>query len=395
MLTAATQSPTTVMPRDAVWLPRASVGGPLRPPSVGMEPGEAPESRPILGLPVAEHPDAVILAVDDQPANLVILDRMLRRAGYESIVTTTDSRETVALVERHRPDLVLLDWHMPLMGGMEVLQALAGHLVAEVDLPVVILSAEAAPEAKATALSLGAKDFIMKPFEVAEVLLRTRNLLETRRLQTELRRQNHDLEERLRVRTEALEEAHAGTLDRLARAVECRDDETGQHTHRVGELSARIASAMGLPEDTVRLIRAAAPLHDVGKIGIPDAILFKPGPLSPEEFSVMTTHTTIGAQLLAGGRSAITMMAERVARSHHERWDGAGYPDRLAGTEIPLEARIVAVADFYDALTSDRPYRRAWSSERTVDAILASRGAHFDPQVVDAFLRVMAVAEAA
>jgi putative two-component system response regulator len=390
MLTAAISSTAPETTHQVAWLPSVSV---RRATEGGSEP-PAPETRSVPGLPVAERPDSVILAVDDQPANLRILERMLRRAGYGTIITTTDSRDTVALVERHRPDLVLLDWHMPLMDGMEVLKALSGQMSAE-DLPVVILSAEAAPEAKATALALGAKDFIMKPFEAAEVLLRTRNLLETRRLQDELRRRNHDLEERLRVRTEALEDAHAGTLERLARAVECRDDETGQHTLRVGELSARIASAMGLSDEAVRLIRAAAPLHDVGKIGIPDAILFKPGPLSPEEFAVMSTHTTIGAQLLAGGRSPINQMAERIARSHHERWDGAGYPDRLGGTRIPLEARIVAVADFFDALTSDRPYRRAWSVERTLDAILASRGTHFDPEVVDAFIRIVAAAEAA
>jgi putative two-component system response regulator len=268
-----------------------------------------------------------------------------------------------------------------------VLKAIHPYLSAEIDLPVVILSAEAAPEAKAEALAHGAKDFVMKPFDAAEVLLRTRNLLETRRLQTELRRQNQDLEERLRIRTNALEESHAGTLERLARAVECRDDATGQHTHRVGELSAKIASALGFTEQRARLLRRAAPLHDVGKIGIPDAILYKPGPLTPEEFAVMSTHTTMGAQLLADGRSPITELAERIARSHHERWDGTGYPDRLSGEEIPLEARIVAVADFYDALTSDRPYRAAWSQERTLQAIHAGRGTHFDPAVVDALFR--------
>jgi putative two-component system response regulator len=347
----------------------------------------ASASRPSAGLPMAEHPDAVILVVDDQPANIAILVRMLNRAGYSHVVTTTDSRETVGLVERHRPHLLLLDWHMPHMDGMDVLEAIAPQLSAGVDLPVVILSAEAAPEAKAMALARGAKDFVMKPFDAAEVLLRTRNLLETRRLQTELRRQNQDLEERLRARTAALEEAHAGTLERLARAVEFRDDATGQHTQRVGNLSAKIATALGLSEDRVRLLRRAAPLHDVGKIGIPDAILYKPGPLTPEEFAVMSTHTTIGANLLADARSSITELAERIARSHHERWDGSGYPDRLAGEAIPIEARVVAVADFYDALTSDRPYRLAWTAERTLDAIVAASGTHFDPEVVDAFLR--------
>jgi putative two-component system response regulator len=360
--------------------------------TVASTPAEAagtrdPATRLAMPLPASQHPDAVILVVDDQPANVAILERMLRRAGYLQVVSTTDSRETLALVERHRPHLVMLDWHMPHLDGLAVLDRIQPYLGGETDLPVLILSAEAAPEAKAQALARGAKDFVMKPFDAAEVLLRTRNLLETRRLRGELRRQNHDLEERLRRRTDALEEAHAGTLERLARAVEARDDATGQHTQRVGELSARIARALGFAEERVRLLRRAAPLHDVGKIGIPDAILYKPGPLTAEEFQVMSAHTTIGAQLLAGSQSSITGMAERIARSHHERWDGGGYPDRLCGEQIPIEARIVAVADFFDALTSDRPYRGAWSVARTMDAILSGSGSHFDPAVVEAFLR--------
>jgi len=177
-------------------------------------------------------------------------------------------------------------------------------------------------------------------------------------------------------------------LDRLAGATEFRDDDSGRHTQRVGELAARIAGELHLPPDRIELIRRAAPLHDVGKIGVPDAILFKPGKLTERETAIIRSHTLIGSRLLANGHSNIVKMAERIARSHHERWDGTGYPDGLRGNAIPLEARIVAVADVFDALRSDRPFRKAWSLEMVLDEIRRLRGRHFDPAVVDAFLSI-------
>ena len=177
-------------------------------------------------------------------------------------------------------------------------------------------------------------------------------------------------------------------LDRLAGATEFRDDDSGRHTQRVGELAARIADALHLPRARIELIRRAAPLHDVGKIGVPDGILFKPGKLTERETAIIRSHTLIGSRLLAGGHSDIVKMAERIARSHHERWDGTGYPDGLKGNAIPLEARIVAVADVFDALRSDRPFRKAWSLEMVLDEIRRLRGRHFDPAVVDAFLSI-------
>ena len=197
------------------------------------------------------------------------------------------------------------------------------------------------------------------------------------------------LEEMVRERTRALEVAQAETLRRLAQAAEFRDDETGQHTRRVGMLAGRIAQRMGLPPEMVDLIQQAAPLHDVGKIGVPDSILLKPGKLTVEEFTEMKRHTLIGANLLAGGLSGVESMAEEIARCHHEKWDGSGYPIGLAGEEIPLPARIVAVADFYDALSYPRPYRPAWPRDQVIAEIELENGRHFDPAVVDAFFQVV------
>jgi putative two-component system response regulator len=194
-----------------------------------------------------------------------------------------------------------------------------------------------------------------------------------------------DISERRRT-AEELRLAKFEVLERLAQASEFRDDDTGQHTRRVGELSADIAEALGLPPEEVELIRRAAPLHDVGKIGIPDSILLKPGRLTPDEYELMKTHARIGAQLLSGGTSQLMSTAEVIARAHHERWDGSGYPEGHAGAAIPLSARIVAVADFYDALTSDRPYRRAWPRAKVLAEIERSAGTHFDPDVVRVFL---------
>ncbi|HET8654559.1 MAG TPA: HD domain-containing phosphohydrolase [Longimicrobiaceae bacterium] len=194
------------------------------------------------------------------------------------------------------------------------------------------------------------------------------------------------LERRLREQAEALRDAHLEMLGRLARAAECRDDDTGQHIRRVAELAAALAEAIGMTGEEVELIRSAAPLHDVGKIGIRDAILLKPGPLTADEAAVMRTHTTLGARLLQDGRSAVVRTAERIALRHHERWDGRGYPDGLGEEEIPREARVVAVADFFDALTHDRPYRRALSRDAVASALRGESGRAFEPTLTEAFL---------
>jgi putative two-component system response regulator len=330
---------------------------------------------------------ARILIVDDEEHNIEILRRILTRAGFTRVESTTDSRDAKRLYVRHRPDLILLDLHMPHLDGLEVMAQLAE--VAEASyLPILILSADVTPEARRQALSRGAKDFVNKPFQQDEILLRIKTLLETRLLYLQIQTQNQILEARVRERTRALEEAQVEIIERLAVAAEFRDDNTGQHTQRVGQMSALLARQLGLPDTQVSLIRRAAPLHDVGKLGVPDTILLKLGKLSEEEFAVVKTHTVIGARILSGGKFPLLRLAEEIAFSHHERWDGSGYAG-IPGTRIPLAGRIVSVADVFDALTQQRPYKPAWPVGDAIAEIDRQRGRQFDPDVVDAFIRVI------
>ncbi len=332
--------------------------------------------------------NARILIVDDEESNVRILTRTLEHAGYQHIAATCDSREARAIYKRHRPDLILLDLHMPHLDGFEVMQQLAQ--VAEATyLPILVLTADIAPDAKQRALAMGAKDFVHKPFDALEVQLRIRTLLETRFLYLRIQSQNHILEAKVRERTKALEDAQIEIIERLAIAAEFRDDNTGQHTKRVGQTAALIAQAIGWADVQVNLIRRAAPLHDVGKIGIPDQILLKLGKLSIDELSVIRMHTTIGARILSGSRFPLLQMAEQIALTHHERWDGDGYTPGVGGDAIPLPGRIVAVADVFDALTQQRPYKPAWPLDDAIAEVDRQRGRQFDPDVAEAFLRVM------
>jgi putative two-component system response regulator len=344
----------------------------------------APALRPSLEE-AFQH--ARILIVDDQPENVVLLRRVLAKAGYRDVHSTSEPSQAEKLFQAYRPDLVLLDLHMPEMDGFAVLERLRSLTARSTYLPILVLTGDHDPLKRRQALAAGATDFLAKPFDIVEVVLRIRNLLETRHLHRLLSNQNAVLEAGVRQRTRELEEAQGEILARLAAAAEHRDDDTGRHIFRVGHMSAAIAKSLGLASEVVALIRGAAPLHDVGKIGVPDHILLKVGKLTPEEFAVMKTHTTIGAAILAGGRSALVIEAERIALNHHERWDGTGYPNGLSGDAIPLGARIVAVADVFDALTHARPYRPAWPLDRVMGEIRAQDGHHFDPAVVAAFLK--------
>jgi putative two-component system response regulator len=333
------------------------------------------------------HPtESRILIVDDEQGNVDVLTRMLKAAGYRSVQGTTDSTQTVALFHRFRPDLILLDLTMPEMDGFAVLDQLAPLMPNDVYLPILILTGDIRFEARQRALSSGAKDFLLKPFDMTEVLLRIKNLLETRNLYLLLQEQNQNLEVRVAARTRELEEARVEILQRLSDAAEYRDDDTGQHTKRVAAIAVAIGRSMGLDHHTLELLRWSSPLHDVGKIGIPDSVLLKPGRLTPAEMEVMKSHTTIGARILMGGQSPLVQMAETIALNHHERWDGKGYPRELSGEDIPIEARLVAVADVFDALTHARPYRAAWSVEDTRAEIQRGAGRHFDPEITRIFL---------
>jgi len=324
---------------------------------------------------------ARILVVDDEEPNVRVLARVLRTAGYEHVSTTTDATEFLGLYHRQHPDLILLDLHMPKHDGLALLEELRSASGPHTYLPVLVITGDTSAEARRKALLAGAKDFVTKPFEVDELLLRIRNLLETRRLHREIVSQNQLLERRVKERTTELEGAYLDTLERLAIAAEFRDDETGRHTERVGETAALLGAALGMSDDDVFLVRRAAPLHDVGKIGIPDAILRKPDTLTTDEWEVMRTHTTIGARILSGGRSGVVQLAEEIALNHHEHWDGEGYPRGLRGDAIPLVGRLVMVADVFDALTSDRVYRKAWPSEQVLAYIRQYSGKRFDPRI--------------
>jgi putative two-component system response regulator len=331
--------------------------------------------------------NARILIVDDEANNVDLLRRLLERAGLSRIESTNDSREAVDLYVKFRPDLILLDLHMPHRNGLEVMDEL--NEIAEASyLPILMLTGDDTPEAKREALSRGAKDFLNKPFHSDEVLARIGTLLETRFLYLQIQSQNQILEAKVRDRTRELEAAQIEIIERLARAAEFRDDHTGQHTERVGQMAALIAKQIGLPDLQVHTMRRAAPLHDVGKIGVPDSVLLKLGKLTIEEFEIVKTHTTIGARILSGSRFTILRLAEEIAFNHHERWDGTGYAG-IAGAAIPLAGRIVAVADVFDALTQKRPYKAAWTVNEALSEIESQRNRQFDPMLVDAFLRII------
>ncbi len=333
--------------------------------------------------------DAAILVVDDEGSNVLLLKRLLTQAGYTNVRSTTDPRQVLSLYSAAPPDLILLDLHMPHLDGFAVMEALAPQIPAGTYLPILVLTADITPEAKRRALAIGAKDFLTKPFDHTEVLLRIRNLLETRYLHRQLQGQNRLLEEKVRERTLELEEARIEILERLAVAAEYRDDATGQHAQRVGQTAAALAHGVGLAETQVELIRRAAPLHDIGKIGIPDGILLKPGALTGEEFEIMKAHTIIGARILSGSRFPLLQLAEEIALTHHERWDGTGYPRGLRDEQIPLAGRIVAIADAFDAMTSDRPYRKALSWAEVWDLLWGGAGTQWDEQLVRTFAATM------
>ena len=333
------------------------------------------------------HPSR-ILVVDDQEANALLLQAVLARAGYTAVDTLTDPAAVAARCKAEPPDLLLLDWHMPGRSGAEILDEISCLTDEPNWMPVLVLTADIAADTKRQALSLGARDFLTKPIDVPEVLLRVRNLLQTRYLRLELQRTNDLLSERVAQRTAELEDAKLEMLDRLALAAEYRDDATGQHADRIGRTSELLALELGLDAAEARLIGHAARLHDIGKIGVADELLLKPGKYTEDDFKAMQLHSTIGARILSGSSNELLMMAEQVALTHHERWDGRGYPDGLAGEDIPLPGRIVTVADVFDALAHRRPYKEPWPIEEARQEVLGGAGTKFDPSVIEAFARL-------
>jgi putative two-component system response regulator len=326
-----------------------------------------------------------ILVVDDEPANTILLQGMLRRWGFTNVVAITDPTRVVDAFTQAVPDLLLLDIGMPGLSGFDVMGLLADWLGSDTPVPVVVLTADVTDATKHRALECGARDFLTKPFDPEEVRLRVSNLLELRLLQLKIKRHNDDLEERVERRTHQLELSRLELVHRLAAAAEDRDDDPPRHAHRIGRTAGLLAAGLGLASGAAERIRLAAPLHDIGKIAIPDTILLKPGKLTLDEFATMRSHTVVGARILAGSSSHLLRTASEIALTHHERWDGGGYPGGLVGAATPLAGRVVAVADVFDALAHRRPYKQPWPVDDAVAEILSQAGRHFDPDVVAAF----------
>ena len=355
---------------------------------------------------LAYRADQVRVAIiDDEPINIDLLELYLADSGYQQFQPITDSREAIDRLRSEPPDVVLLDLMMPHVSGFDILEIMRSdpHLKL---LPVIILTAASNPESKLRALELGVSDFLSKPVDPSELLLRLRNTLASKALQDHLADYSAKLERDIAKRTAELEASRQEAIHCLARAAEYRDDDTGKHVVRVGRYVAILAAQLGFSRTRIALLEQASQLHDVGKIGIPDAVLLKRGkldsaefdmikehckfgrkiiePMSDTEWSELRTRTNAGQDITSIGSSPIMRLAAIIAETHHEKWDGSGYPHGLAGEDIPIEGRITAVADVFDALSSSRPYKHAFPLQECIQIMEDGRGKHFDPRVLTA-----------
>jgi two-component system response regulator RpfG len=329
-----------------------------------------------------------VLIVDDQSVTRTIIERMAAKLDDEvQSHAFASPLEALQWAIGNRADLALVDYRMPEMDGVELVRRLRA-LPAYEHVPIVMVTSEEERGIRYAALDTGVTDFLNKPLDMRECLARCRNLLTLRRQQLLLEDRGRHLEVEVHAATRQVREREKETLARLARAGEFRDEDTGLHLARMARYSRLIAEAIGQSSDETETIELAAPLHDIGKIGIPDHILLKPAGLNDEELVVMRDHARIGHEILKGSPSKYVNMGALIALGHHEKFDGSGYPGALSGEAIPLCARIVAVADVYDALTSVRPYKIAWSREAAFEYLRAQRGRHFEPRLVDAFISV-------
>jgi putative two-component system response regulator len=349
---------------------------------------------------------AKIMIVDDESTNVKLVKRLLQMEGYTRFVTTEDAVIALTLFREEKPDLLLLDLMMPNVSGLDILTVLRDDPHNAL-IPVLILTAVSDNETRLKALECGATDFLNKPVDPSELMPRVRNILTVKSYQDRLLRYNEDLEYEVGRRTAELEASRRDVVRCLARAAEFRDDDTGHHVLRVGRYARIIGADLGFDERMLELLEQAAQLHDIGKIGIPDAVLLKPGKLCEEEFAIIKQHTgfgkrilhrlsvadesqlkrhaEVGARILEVGSSQLIDLARSIALTHHEWWDGTGYPLGLKGEDIPLEGRIAAVADVFDALSTRRCYKDAFPLEQCFAIMNDQRGTHFDPAILDAF----------
>jgi putative two-component system response regulator len=338
-----------------------------------------------------------VLVVDDDDAVRNAHARLVASLGYE-VETAADGIEAWAKLPLGF-DLVLLDGDMPVLDGFALAERIRAT-EAYVHLPIVMITGLAGAADRRRALRIGINDFINKPVDSEELALRAHWLIELKLAHDKLRARNLVLEETVTVRTNALRsaveetsrahhlthEAHLETIRRLTIAAEYRDADTAGHIERIGLYAEVLAATLGLSPGEVAMIRQGAPMHDVGKLGVPDRILLKPAALDEDEWVIMRSHTTVGARILSGSNSPVIQMGERIALSHHERWDGTGYPAGLAEEDIPLVGRICAVVDVFDALTMDRPYRAALREDQALEMMRTASGTQFDPKVLESFL---------
>lgn len=349
-----------------------------------------------------------IMIVDDEPINLKLARKYLNLAGFQNLVTSSEPREVVGLVYKEQPDALLLDIMMPHVSGLDLLGALRADARWK-HLPIVILTAANDQATKRTALELGATDFLGKPVDPTELIPRIHNVLLVKLHYDQLQQHSQQLENEVLRRTAELAKSRQEIIHCLARAAEFRDDDTGRHVFRVGRYARLIAAELGWSGERLNILEQAAQLHDIGKIGVPDSILLKPGKLTLEEFefmqkhsgfgkhivqtlpdqeaNILRGHTELGSRLLQTTDSPILALAAKISLSHHEKWDGTGYPLGLSGEDIPLEGRITAVADVFDALSSKRPYKPPFPLDKCLQILEEGRGKHFDPTVLDAFFR--------
>lgn len=325
-----------------------------------------------------------ILIIDDSKSSLAILRSIVEEIEDCSVETFLRPADAMARIGSFQFDLVLVDYMMPKMDGIAVTRALRASEAYRL-VPVIMVTSEVGADVRLEAVAAGATDFINKPFDPVELKARVRNLLSLRSAHLQLADRAQWLAREVEAATQHLVAREEEVIWRLARAIEYRDGSTGEHVSRVALVCRLIAEGLGLDAHRTRMIYLASPLHDIGKIGIADAILGKPGRLTDAEMDEMRRHVKIGVSILENGSSDLIRVAEAIAGTHHERWDGRGYPNRLGGEAIPIEGRIVALADVFDALCSERPYKPAWPIDKAYDEIVGLAGSHFDPAVVRAF----------